>query len=76
VFADREKLVRPATTHDDRRLGVRSADLVDTGPERGVDPALAARLDGIGLQTNLTSDAGAWGVMQIIPSAWTTSRTS
>ena len=23
-----------------------------------------------GYQTNLTSDAGAWGVMQIIPSAW------
>jgi soluble lytic murein transglycosylase-like protein len=23
-----------------------------------------------GYQTNLTSDAGAWGVMQIIPPAW------
>jgi peptidoglycan hydrolase-like protein with peptidoglycan-binding domain len=38
----------------------------------GVDPALARALAWMesGYQTNLTSDAGAWGVMQIIPSAW------
>src|SRR5262249_53884233 len=38
----------------------------------GVDPALARALAWMesGYQTNLPSDAGAWGVMQIIPSAW------
>jgi soluble lytic murein transglycosylase-like protein len=47
--------------------------LVDTWASRyGVDPALARALAWMesGYQTNLTSDAGAWGVMQIIPSAW------
>jgi peptidoglycan hydrolase-like protein with peptidoglycan-binding domain len=38
----------------------------------GVDPALAKALAWMesGFQTNLTSGAGAWGVMQIIPSTW------
>jgi peptidoglycan hydrolase-like protein with peptidoglycan-binding domain len=38
----------------------------------GVDPALARALAWMesGFQTNLTSSAGAWGVMQIIPAAW------
>ena len=48
-------------------------DLVDTWAGRfGVDPALARALAWMesGYQTNLTSDAGAWGVLQIIPSAW------
>jgi peptidoglycan hydrolase-like protein with peptidoglycan-binding domain len=38
----------------------------------GVDPSLARALAWMesGYQTNLTSDAGAWGVMQIIPPAW------
>jgi LysM repeat protein len=48
-------------------------DLVDSWAGRyGVDPALARALAWMesGYQTNLTSDAGAWGVMQIIPSAW------
>ena len=47
--------------------------LVDTWAGRlGVDPSLARALAWMesGYQTNLTSDAGAWGVMQIIPSAW------
>ncbi len=47
--------------------------LVDTWAGRlGVDPALARALAWMesGYQTNVTSDAGAWGVMQIIPSAW------
>ena len=37
----------------------------------GVDPSLARALAWMesGYQTNLTSDAGAWGVMQIIPPA-------
>ena len=48
-------------------------DLVDSWAGRyGVDPSLARALAWMesGYQTNLTSDAGAWGVMQIIPSAW------
>jgi soluble lytic murein transglycosylase-like protein len=47
--------------------------LVDTWAGRyGVDPALARALAWMesGYQTNLTSHAGAWGVMQIIPPAW------
>jgi soluble lytic murein transglycosylase-like protein len=38
----------------------------------GVDPALARALAWMesGFQTNLTSEADAWGVMQIIPSTW------
>lgn len=38
----------------------------------GVDAALARALAWMesGYQTNLTSSAGAWGVMQIIPDAW------
>jgi len=38
----------------------------------GVDPALARALAWMesGFQTNLTSGAGAWGVMQIIPATW------
>jgi peptidoglycan hydrolase-like protein with peptidoglycan-binding domain len=38
----------------------------------GVDPALARAIAWMesGYQTDLTSAAGAWGVMQIIPSAW------
>jgi peptidoglycan hydrolase-like protein with peptidoglycan-binding domain len=38
----------------------------------GVDPALARALAWMesGFQTNLTSGAQAWGVMQIIPSTW------
>jgi soluble lytic murein transglycosylase-like protein len=47
--------------------------LVDTYAERyGVDPALARAVAWMesGYQTNLVSDAGAWGVMQLIPSAW------
>lgn len=38
----------------------------------GVDPALARALAWMesGYQTNLTSSAGAWGVMQIIPATW------
>ncbi len=38
----------------------------------GVDPALARAVAWMesGYQTNLTSDANAWGVMQIIPSTW------
>src|SRR5262245_22488594 len=48
-------------------------DLVDSWAGRyGVDPALARALAWMesGYQMNLTSGAGAWGVMQIIPSAW------
>ena len=51
--------------------GVRA--LVDTWAGRyGVDPSLARALAWMesGYQTNLTSDAGAWGVMQILPTAW------
>jgi peptidoglycan hydrolase-like protein with peptidoglycan-binding domain len=47
--------------------------LVDTWAGRyGVDPSLARALAWMesGYQTNLTSDAGAWGVMQILPTAW------
>src|SRR4051812_38365427 len=47
--------------------------LVDAWAGRyGVDPALARAVAWMesGYQTNLTSPAGAWGVMQIIPSAW------
>jgi peptidoglycan hydrolase-like protein with peptidoglycan-binding domain len=47
--------------------------LVDTWADRfGVDPALARAVAWMesGYQTNLVSDAGAWGVMQLIPSAW------
>jgi peptidoglycan hydrolase-like protein with peptidoglycan-binding domain len=38
----------------------------------GVDPALVRALAWMesGYQTDLTSSAGAWGVMQILPSAW------
>jgi soluble lytic murein transglycosylase-like protein len=38
----------------------------------GVDPALARAVAWMesGYQTNLVSNAGAWGVMQLIPSAW------
>ena len=38
----------------------------------GVDPALVKALAWMesGFQTNLTSSANAWGVMQIIPSTW------
>jgi len=38
----------------------------------GVDPALARAIAWMesGFQTNLTSGAHAWGVMQIIPSTW------
>ena len=59
------------TTTDASASEVR--DLVDSWAGRyGVDPALARALAWMesGYQTNLTSDAGAWGVMQIIPSAW------
>ena len=48
-------------------------DLVNTWASRyDVDPALARALAWMesGYQTNLTSNAGAWGVMQIIPAAW------
>jgi peptidoglycan hydrolase-like protein with peptidoglycan-binding domain len=48
-------------------------NLVDSWAGRyGVDPALARAVAWMesGYQTNLTSPAGAWGVMQIIPSAW------
>jgi peptidoglycan hydrolase-like protein with peptidoglycan-binding domain len=48
-------------------------ELVDAWSGRlGVDPALARALAWMesGYQANLTSDAGAWGVMQIIPSSW------
>jgi peptidoglycan hydrolase-like protein with peptidoglycan-binding domain len=48
-------------------------DLVDKWATRyGVDPSLARALAWMesGYQTNLTSGAGAWGVMQIIPMAW------
>ena len=48
-------------------------DLVDRTARRyGVDPALARALAWMesGYQTDLTSPAGAWGVMQIIPDAW------
>jgi peptidoglycan hydrolase-like protein with peptidoglycan-binding domain len=51
----------------------RVRDLVDSWANRyGVDPALARALAWMesGYQTNLTSHAGAWGVMQIIPPAW------
>jgi soluble lytic murein transglycosylase-like protein len=47
--------------------------LVDQTARRyGVDPALARALawQESGFQTNLTSSAGAWGVMQIIPPTW------
>lgn len=47
--------------------------LVDRTARRyGVDPALARALAWMesGFQTNLTSSAGAWGVMQIIPPTW------
>lgn len=47
--------------------------LVDRTARRyGVDPDLARALAWMesGYQTDLTSSAGAWGVMQIIPSAW------
>ena len=48
-------------------------ELVDATARRyGVDPGLARALAWMesGYQTNLTSSANAWGVMQIIPSAW------
>jgi peptidoglycan hydrolase-like protein with peptidoglycan-binding domain len=47
--------------------------LIDATARRyGVDPALALALAWMesGFQTNLTSSADAWGVMQIIPSTW------
>jgi peptidoglycan hydrolase-like protein with peptidoglycan-binding domain len=47
--------------------------LVDRTARRyGVDPSLARALAWMesGYQTNLTSSAGAWGVMQLIPAAW------
>ena len=47
--------------------------LVDSTARRyGVDPALALALAWMesGFQTNLTSSANAWGVMQIIPPTW------
>lgn len=47
--------------------------LVDRTARRyGVDPALARALAWMesGYQTNLTSSAGAWGVMQLIPATW------
>jgi peptidoglycan hydrolase-like protein with peptidoglycan-binding domain len=47
--------------------------LVDRTARRyGVDPALALALAWMesGFQTDLTSPAGAWGVMQIIPATW------
>ncbi|HEV8249237.1 MAG TPA: peptidoglycan-binding protein [Gaiellaceae bacterium] len=59
----------PATTmsHDEVRA------LIDRwAGVYGVDPSLARALAWMesGFQTNLTSEAGAWGVMQIIPSTW------
>ncbi len=48
-------------------------ELVNTWSRRyGVDSSLARAVAWMesGYQTNLVSDAGAWGVMQIIPSAW------
>jgi len=47
--------------------------LVDRTARRyGVDPALALALAWMesGFQTDLTSPAGAWGVMQLIPATW------
>jgi hypothetical protein len=47
--------------------------LVDRTARRyGVDPALARALAWMesGYQTDLTSSAGAWGVMQLIPATW------
>jgi peptidoglycan hydrolase-like protein with peptidoglycan-binding domain len=48
-------------------------ELVNEWSDRyGVDSSLARALAWMesGYQTNVVSDAGAWGVMQIIPSAW------
>jgi peptidoglycan hydrolase-like protein with peptidoglycan-binding domain len=48
-------------------------ELVNTWSRRfGVDSSLARALAWMesGYQTNLVSDAGAWGVMQIIPQSW------
>ncbi|MEX2644865.1 MAG: peptidoglycan-binding protein [Gaiellaceae bacterium] len=47
--------------------------LVDRTARRyGVDPSLARALAWMesGYQTDLTSSAGAWGVMQLIPATW------
>jgi peptidoglycan hydrolase-like protein with peptidoglycan-binding domain len=47
--------------------------LIDATARRyGVDPSLALALAWMesGFQTNLTSSANAWGVMQIIPPTW------
>ena len=65
------KRLRVPTTGPDSPGEVRG--LVDTWADRyGVDPTLARAVAWMesGYQTNLVSNAGAWGVMQLIPSAW------
>jgi peptidoglycan hydrolase-like protein with peptidoglycan-binding domain len=67
------KELRVPTAVSGERSPTEVRDLVDAWARRyGVDPALARALAWMesGYQTNLTSHAGAWGVMQIIPSAW------
>jgi peptidoglycan hydrolase-like protein with peptidoglycan-binding domain len=74
VPAGRPVTAAPAATGPATTLPASSVRaLIDRWAGRyGVDPTLARALAWMesGFQTNLTSGAQAWGVMQIIPSTW------
>jgi LysM repeat protein len=71
VIGQRLRLPISTRSLEAPKVDVRS--MLDAWSSRlGVDPHLVRALAWMesGYQTNLTSDAGAWGVMQILPTAW------